>query len=235
MKEQASTHYAVKVFGEKQFEQLSLTLSSALESLQLNLSVDQQHQLLHYLALFYTWNKTYNLSAIRDAYDMLIKHLIDSLSVVAEISKYLVLYPQHLRWIDVGTGGGLPGVPLAIVLPNLNVHLLDSAGKKMRFLFQVKQSLSLKNIEIHNIRVESYQPDRGFDGVLSRAFASLPDMVKWCDHLLSANGAFWAMKGVFPQHELSEIEKHYKVEDHKKLAVPGLDAERCLIRLCKTS
>ena len=110
---------------------------------------------------------------------------------------------------------------------------MDSAGKKTRFLFQVKQSLSLTNVEIHNVRVEKYQPKLLFDGVISRAFASLSDMTRLCGHLLHEEGLFWAMKGVFPRDELSELEKHYKVESHIPLDVPGVVGERCLIVLKK--
>jgi len=222
-----------QVFSTEELKALGSKLEVGVDRLYLDIDSQKRFALLDYLALFHKWNKTYNLSAIRDPQEMLVKHLLDSLSVVVEISAYLVKHPNHIRFIDVGTGGGLPGIPLAIILPQMNIHLLDSAGKKTRFLFHVKQSLGLSNIEIHNMRVESYQPEQKFHGVLSRAFASLPDMVSWCDHLLDSDGLFWAMKGVFPQDELSELEKHYKVDTHQKLNVPGLDGERCLIRLNK--
>ena len=222
-----------QIFSTSDLKHLEQKLVSGADQLHLDLDSQKRYALLDYLALFHKWNKTYNLSAVRKLEDMLVKHLFDSLSVVAEIAIYTGKNPNHTRFIDVGTGGGLPGIPLAIVLPELTVHLLDSAGKKTRFLFHVKQSLALRNIEIHNMRVENYQPEYLFHGVLSRAFASLEDMLNWCDHLLDSKGLFWAMKGVFPQDELRQIEKHYKVDDHKKLTVPGLEGERCLIRLSK--
>ncbi len=208
-------------------------LKAAANSYDLPLDDQKIHDLLVYLSLFIKWNKAYNLSAIRSPEDMLNKHLLDSLSVVAEIHRHMTKSPNHSRFIDVGTGGGLPGIPLAIVLPKAKVHLLDSAGKKTRFLFQVKQSLSLDNVEIHNLRVENYLPNTLFDGVISRAFASLADMTRLCGHLLDEEGLFWAMKGVFPRDELSELEKHYKVESHISLEVPGVIGERCLIVLKK--
>ncbi len=179
--------------------------------------------LMNYLILFEKWNRTYNLSAIRDPMEMVKLHLLDSLSI----------YP-HLKgqsFIDVGTGGGLPGIPMAIMYPQCHFTLLDSAGKKTRFLFQVKQSLSLENVSIQNCRVESFQPNQLFDGVISRAFSSLKDMTSHCRHLLAEDGRFWAMKGVKPDEEIQLITKDYIVENHYTLRVPGLDAERCLVEL----
>lgn len=221
------------VFSNEELRVLEHKLDSGAEYLHLEFDIKKRSALLDYLALFHKWNKTYNLSAVRDPQEMLVKHLLDSLSVVVKIAAYVEKNPTHIRFIDVGTGGGLPGIPLAIILPQLSLHLLDSAGKKTRFLFQVKQSLSLSNVEILNMRVESYKPEQVFHGVLSRAFASLDDMTRWCDHLLANDGLFWAMKGVFPQDELRQIEKHYKVDDYQKLSVPGLEGERCLIRLSR--
>lgn len=187
--------------------------------------------LLDYLGLFIKWNKTYNLSAIRDPEEMLYKHLIDSLVTVP----YVAANSWAQAIADVGTGGGLPGIPLAICFPERKFTLLDSAGKKMRFLFQVKQSLALENVDLQNLRVENYQPMDLYDVVTSRAFASLQDMTKWCDHLLANNGCFWAMKGVFPEDELRAVEKSYIVEQKLQLNVPGLEGERCLISLKKSN
>ncbi|WP_221628033.1 16S rRNA (guanine(527)-N(7))-methyltransferase RsmG [Teredinibacter franksiae] len=178
-----------------------------------------------YLELFIKWNKAYNLSAIRDPEEMVTKHLLDSLSIAHLL--------EGERFIDVGTGGGLPGIPLAITYPNKHFTLLDSAGKKTRFLFQVKQALGLDNVEIENRRVEAFKPEPLFEGVISRAFASLKDMIDNCQHLIKENGKFWAMKGVFPDHELSELEKHYMVDASHALQVPGLEEQRCLIVLSR--
>lgn len=198
-------------------------LRAGCEQLGLTLSDNQHRQLLEYLALFIKWNQAYNLSAIRDPEQMLRLHLLDSLSIAPHL--------QGTRFIDVGTGGGLPGIPLAIVFPERFFTLLDSAGKKMRFLFQVKQSLNLANVETQNCRVEAFTPESLYDGVISRAFASLQDMTQGCKHLLSPQGYFWAMKGQAPEAELSAVAKHYNVARSIPLAVPGLDAERCLIVL----
>lgn len=198
-------------------------LQAALTHVPVALSDDQRGRLGAYLELFIKWNKSYNLSAIRDPQEMVGKHLLDSLSVA-----------EHLtgeRFIDVGTGGGLPGIPLAITFPERHFTLLDSAGKKTRFLFQVKQALGLHNVQVENRRVESFLPDELYDGVISRAFASLQDMTDYCHHLLKPGGHFWAMKGVFPEHELSELKKHYIFEHNFPLQVPGVTGERCLIVL----
>jgi 16S rRNA (guanine527-N7)-methyltransferase len=132
-------------------------------------------------------------------------------------------------FIDVGTGGGLPGIPLAIRFPQKHFTLLDSAGKKTRFLFQVKQELGLDNVSVENRRVEQFTPNPKFDGVISRAFASLPDMVESCAHLLNEGGRFWAMKGQIPVDELREIEASYILEHCHSLQVPGVEAQRCLL------
>jgi 16S rRNA m(7)G-527 methyltransferase (EC 2.1.1.-) len=187
-----------------------------------NLTIDRY---LQYLSLFLKWNKTYNLSAIRHPDEMVTKHLLDSLSVAPHL--------QGSRFIDVGTGGGLPGIPLAITYPERHFTLLDSAGKKTRFLFQVKTALGLDNVQIENCRVEAYQPVERYDGVISRAFSSLKDMTDGCQHLIGSDGRFWAMKGVFPKSELSELEKHYIVDSSHPLIVPNLEGERCLVVLRK--
>ncbi|NIB39488.1 16S rRNA (guanine(527)-N(7))-methyltransferase RsmG [Pseudomaricurvus alkylphenolicus] len=186
-----------------------------------NLSDQQCDQLLAYLKLFDKWNRTYNLSAIRDIEQMLGRHLLDSLSVVPYIS--------GRRLIDVGTGGGLPGIPLAIMFPERSFTLLDSNGKKTRFLFQVKTELNLANVDVVNTRVERFQPPELFDGVISRAFASLEDMVTGCHHLLDPGGVFYAMKGIYPNDELSALEKSYKVSDSYPLQVPNEEGERHLL------
>lgn len=198
-------------------------LTNGLEQLGISVTDLQLKQLLQYLNLFEKWNRAYNLSAIRDRAEMVRLHLLDSLAVRPHL--------RGERIIDVGTGGGLPGLPLAITLPHMQFTLLDSAGKKMRFLFQVKQELGLHNVEIENRRVETYQPELRYDGVISRAFASLQDMTSHCRHLLADHGRFWAMKGVFPEQELAAIADNYRVEQCHHLKIPGVDAQRCLLVL----
>lgn len=193
------------------------------QALELALTDGQLQRLIDYLGLLHKWNKAFNLTAVRDPQAMVSLHLLDSLSVVPHIAGEAL--------VDVGTGGGLPGVPLAIAFPDRHFTLLDSNGKKTRFLFQVKQALGLDNVTIVHSRVESYQPDSTFDGVISRAFASVHLMIEGCKHLLNPDGHFYAMKGVFPQAELSEVEKHYIVVASHPLTVPGVEGQRCLLVL----
>ncbi len=197
-------------------------LKQAAGQLGISLSDQQREQLLAYLTLLQKWNKTYNLTAIRDPQEMLVKHIIDSLAVVPHL--------QFERIIDVGTGGGLPGVVLAILFPEKNVDMLDSNHKKTRFLVQAKGVLGLEKSQIIHSRVEAYQPEALYDGIISRAFASIDDMVHWTHHLLTENGNWWAMKG---QKEAEDLSKLALAEVVRviSLQVPFLPAERTLIQL----
>ncbi|MGI1679469.1 MAG: 16S rRNA (guanine(527)-N(7))-methyltransferase RsmG [Cellvibrionaceae bacterium] len=196
-------------------------LKSGAKKLKVAVTPEQLDQLIQYVLLLDKWNKAYNLSAIRNVDEMLSLHVLDSLSI-----------SNHCHgdnWIDVGTGGGLPGVPLAILYPEKKFTLLDSNGKKTRFLFQVKTSLKLDNLEVVQSRVEDYKPEVLLDVVVSRAFASIKDMVEGCKHLLNESGQFYAMKGVYPEDELSELPKPYKVSHNYPLKVPTVEGERHLI------
>lgn len=192
------------------------------------LSEAQITNLLSYIREFDKWNKAYNLSAIRDIRQMVARHLLDSLSVVPYFltSKHAT---QHV--IDVGTGGGLPGIPLAIMFPEKKFTLLDSAGKKTRFLFHVKTLLKLENVNVENRRVEEFQPKQKFNVVISRAFASLQDMTDGCTHLLENDGVFLAMKGIYPQDELAPIAEKIELLESIKLDVAATDGERHLLVL----
>jgi 16S rRNA (guanine527-N7)-methyltransferase len=192
-------------------------------ALGLSLTENQRGQLLEYLVLLEKWNRAYNLTAVRDPALMLSKHLLDSLAIAGQLTGN--------RLIDVGTGAGLPGIPLAIVYPEREFHLLDSNGKKTRFLFQVKTTLSLDNITVHQQRVESFAPVEPFDVVLSRAFASLLDMVSGCSHLLAGGGRFLAMKGNYPEQELISIADMCRVDSVEPIAVPGLSEQRHLVAM----
>lgn len=180
-----------------------------------------QKRLLEYLALLVKWNRAYNLTAVRDPLEMVTRHLLDSLSIAP--------FLRGQRLIDVGSGGGLPGVPMAILFPQQEFHLLDSNGKKARFLFQVKTALALDNMTVHQARVEAFQPDAAFDTVLSRAFSTLADMVAGCRHLLAGDGHFLAMKGVYPAAEIDALAGSCDICAVHSLTVPGLDEQRHLV------
>ncbi|MBE9539426.1 MAG: 16S rRNA (guanine(527)-N(7))-methyltransferase RsmG [Proteobacteria bacterium] len=179
--------------------------------------------LLEYIELLVKWNKVYNLTAVRDPADMVVRHLLDSLAIAP--------WCTGQRLIDVGTGAGLPGIPLAILFPHKEIHLLDSNSKKTRFLFQVKTALALDKLSIHHARVESFEPAARYDVVLSRAFASLLDMVTGCSHLLCDSGQFIAMKGAVSESELTSVDALGFLPTVHALSVPGLDEQRHLLIL----
>jgi len=202
---------------------LAKQLAQGTEALGLPVIAEQQTQLLAYLALLQKWNGAYNLTAVRDPASMVTRHLLDSLALVPLL--------RGSYCIDVGTGAGLPGVPLAIMFPEREFHLLDSNGKKTRFLFQVQTALALPNIAIYHSRVEAFKPQRLFDAVLSRAFASLADMVAGTRHLLHPDGVFLAMKGASPDQEIKEVMGDCQLRSLHRLSVPGLDEQRHLVEL----
>ncbi|MGL5148680.1 MAG: 16S rRNA (guanine(527)-N(7))-methyltransferase RsmG [Plesiomonas shigelloides] len=204
---------------------LAKQLSEALAKTALTISDEQQQKLLAFVALLDKWNKAYNLTSVRDPAQMLIRHILDSLVV----SPYLV----GERFIDVGTGPGLPGIPLAIINPDRHFVLLDSLGKRIRFQKQVALELGLKNITSVESRVELYQPEIGFDGVLSRAFASVGDMLDWCQHLPAGHGVFYALKGQVSDEEIAGIPTGFKLLQTITLQVPGLNEQRHLLKLVK--
>lgn len=200
-------------------------LDALLAKTSITLSETQKQQLVSYVEMLDKWNKAYNLTSVRDPQEMVVKHILDSLVVAPHL--------EGNNYIDVGTGPGLPGVVLAIAHPDKQFVLLDSLGKRIRFLNQVKLNLKLKNITPVQSRVEEYQPEQPFDGVLSRAFASLQDMVDWCQHLVDESGRFYALKGQFPEQELASLPENIAHEETIKLAVPQLDGDRHLIILKK--
>jgi 16S rRNA (guanine527-N7)-methyltransferase len=200
-------------------------LAEAYEAWGLEPSPPTWHKLVDYLALLRKWNKVYNLTAIRDEQEMFVKHLLDSLAVAPFIDSE--------RLIDVGTGGGLPGIPLAILFPERQIDLLDSNSKKTRFLIQAKAELGLQNTQVFHMRVEDYQPENLYDGVVSRAFASLDDMLHWTGHLLKEEGYWWAMKSQKTQDELAQLPNFARITQVFELQVPHLQAERTLIQVQK--
>ncbi len=181
--------------------ELSVLLAEKLEKAGITVDELKQKQLIQYLVLLEKWNRRYNLTAVRDIETMVSKHIVDSLSVLPWIKGNSLL--------DVGTGAGLPGIPLAILFPQKQHVLLDSNGKKTRFLLQVKHALALTNVEVQNQRVETYVHKAGFSQIISRAFASLGDMVRLTEHLLATDGELVAMKAVLTADELAEIPARY--------------------------
>ena len=172
---------------------------------------------LHYLSLLDTWNRAYNLTAVKQE-ERVGRHVLDSLAILPWV--------RGPRLLDVGTGAGLPGIPLALARPDMTVVLLDSNGKKTRFLHEVKRALSLNNVEIVQSRAENYHPSQGFDTVVSRALSELKQMIQWTDHLVSEQGIWLAMKGHHPGDELMAIEGQTHVQAY---TVPGVEGERCCV------
>lgn len=199
-------------------------LDRLLNQTKIEISKQQKQQLIDFVKLLDKWNKAYNLTSIRDPEEMLVKHIMDSLVV-----------SQHLegnQFIDVGTGPGLPGIPLAIINPDKQFTLLDSLGKRITFIKNAVRELKLSNVTPVLSRVEEFQAQQ-FDGVLSRAFASLNDMVNWCYHLPNASGRFYALKGQYQTEEVAEITKPVEVLEVFKLDIPELVGERHLVVLAK--
>ena len=196
-------------------------LSRLLTEAGISLSDQQQQQLVAYVEMLHKWNKAYNLTSVRDPNEMLVRHILDSIVVAPHL--------QGTRFIDVGTGPGLPGIPLAIVRPESHFTLLDSLGKRVRFLRQVQHELKLTNIEPVQSRVEDFPAEPPFDGVISRAFASLNDMVSWCHHLPGDAGRFYALKGQLPEEEIALLPAGLGVESIVELKVPHLEGERHLV------
>jgi 16S rRNA (guanine527-N7)-methyltransferase len=206
---------------------LAEQLSVGLQALQLTLSPQVQQQLLDYVALLHKWNRVYNLTAVREPAEMVTRHLLDSLAVWP--------YVQGRRVLDVGTGAGLPGIPLAIVSSELNPQrefvLLDSNSKKTRFVLQAVTELGLRNVQVVQSRIEELTAAEGFDTVLSRAFASVADMLAGCGRQCAGDGIILAMKGADPQAELTDLDPAFAVEVVHRLTVPGLAEERHLVCL----
>ncbi len=211
-------------------------LSLGVKALGLSVTEAQQRQLLSYMALIQKWNKVYNLTALKTPQEVLTHHLLDSLSSISPLLGYLAQSArdvgQEVELLDVGSGGGLPGVVIAICCPNIRVTCVDTVSKKAAFVQQVAASLKLSNLRGLHARVESLKGP--FDVVCSRAFASLPDFVNWSVGALSEQGVWMAMKGKLPEAEMAALPSFAEVFHVEQLQVPGLAADRCMVWMKKS-
>lgn len=194
-------------------------LAQGLREMGLNLAPDVQQKLMDYLHLLVKWNKVHNLTAVRDIDEMVMLHLLDSLVVMPHI--------QEGNLLDVGSGAGLPGIPLALARPDLKITLLDSNHKKSTFQRQAKAELGLGNLQVVCSRVEAFQPEQKFGQIVSRAFSDLAEFARLTSHLLADRGRWLAMKGVYPYDEIAQLQS--VVVDVVPLTVPGLEAQRHLV------
>lgn len=229
--------------GDEKRMSVEQQLASGIAALGLALPDGAEAKLLAYLALLDKWNRVYNLTAVRDTGRMVSHHLLDSLAAVPYFDAIIASRPLPQAGeganvglcpptaIDVGSGGGLPGIPLAIARPELRVTLIDSIAKKTAFLSQAKAELGLGNLTVVTGRVEDYHPEMGFDVVTSRAFSDLREFVMLTRHLLKPSGRWLAMKGLYPNEEIAVLPEEVRVSADYVLAVPGLEATRYLIVL----
>lgn len=207
---------------------LNKILSKGLSQLNLAKPLDdkQQNTLIKYVELLNKWNKTYNLTAVRKPEQMVTRHLLDSLSICP------YLRGNHI--LDVGTGAGLPGIPLAIVFPDRQFTLLDSNNKKTRFVVQAVSELELPNVDVVQSRVEEFEAEEQFDTIITRAYTSIEGMLEQTTHLLGADGVFLAMKGINPVAEIDELSSEYLLKENHVIKVPGLEEERHLLEIKTT-
>ena len=203
-------------------------MERGVSELKLDLNEAQIAKLLDYLALLAKWNAVYNLTSVRDPMQMLTLHVLDSLAAVPA-------FAGAANVLDVGAGGGLPGMVLAISRPDMKVSMIDTVHKKTAFLTQVKAELGLANVTVYTKRVEQLEVKQPFDVITSRAFADLSDFVNWSGHLLAEGGQFIALKGVAPPDERERLPEQWKVTELRALRVPGLDAERHLVFMARSA
>jgi 16S rRNA (guanine527-N7)-methyltransferase len=206
---------------------LSQVLAEGIAEMGLAVSPEQQEKLMDYLALMFKWNSIYNLTSLRDPMQMVTHHLLDSLAAVPA-------FAGAANVLDVGSGGGLPGIVLAIVRPDMKMSMIDTVHKKTAFLTQVKAELGLANVTIYTMRVEQLEVSDKFDVITSRAFADLSDFVNWSSHLLAEQGTYIALKGVAPEDERQRLPAAWRVSRVEPLQVPRLGAERHLVFIKKS-
>ncbi|MGN0917529.1 MAG: 16S rRNA (guanine(527)-N(7))-methyltransferase RsmG [Oxalobacter sp.] len=207
---------------------LKIQLESEIKSLNIVLDKPKINQLVEYISLLEKWNKVYNLTAIRNVNQMVTHHLLDSLSIVPWISGC-----SHI--LDVGSGAGLPGLVIAVSCPGMIVEMVDTVSKKTAFIRQAAIELGLNNVKVHTGRVESLSMTGTFDGIVSRAFSSLSDFVALSSYLLTEKGHLYAMKGLIPEDEISNLDKQWTIAKIVPLVVPGLDAQRHLVIIERNS
>ncbi|MEW7848629.1 16S rRNA (guanine(527)-N(7))-methyltransferase RsmG [Massilia aurea] len=201
---------------------LAAVLDQGIKDMTLDVTPEQQAKLMGYLQLMHKWNAVYNLTSLRDPQQMVTHHLLDSLAAVPA-------FAGARNVLDVGAGGGLPGIVLAITRPDMKVSMIDTVHKKTAFLTQVKAELGLTNVSVHTMKVQDLAVSDEFDVITSRAFADLSDFVNWSGHLLAEGGKFIALKGVAPSDERERLPQDWKVVDLQPLWVPRLQAERHLV------
>lgn len=209
-------------------EALAKVLGEGIAEMGLAVTPEQQKRLMAYLQLMYKWNAVYNLTSLRDPMQMVTHHLLDSLAA-------LPAFKDASNVLDVGAGGGLPGIVLAITRPDMKVAMIDTVHKKTAFLTQVKAELALSNVTVYTMKVQDLQVSDKFDVITSRAFADLSDFVNWSGHLLQEGGQFIALKGVAPSEERERLPQEWKVSGLQPLQVPRLGAERHLVFIQRTT
>ena len=207
---------------------LSAVLEEGIAAMRLDVTPVQKEKLVDYRALMFKWNAVYNLTSLRDPMQMVTHHLLDSLAAVPA-------FAQAHNVLDVGSGGGLPGIVLAIVRPDMKVSMIDTVHKKTAFLTQVKAELGLSNVTVYTARVEQLQVSDKFDVITSRAFADLSDFVNWSSHLLADGGRYIALKGVAPKDEQERLPAEWQVTGVEPLHVPRLGAERHLVHIQRST
>lgn len=203
---------------------LQALLAEGIRDMEVEVNPAQQDKLMDYLALMFKWNSVYNLTSLRDPLQMVTHHLLDSLAAVPA-------FDDAVNVLDVGSGGGLPGIVLAIVRPDMKVSMIDTVHKKTAFLNQVKAELGLANVTVYTMQVQQLQVDDKFDVITSRAFADLSDFVNWSSHLLAEEGRYIALKGTAPRDEQERVPQAWRVTKVEPLQVPRLGAERHLVHI----